>query len=71
MTTSQKWRCLFRSPFILQTFAAHLSAIEGSQKVLDLHDSDKPTTTARGALGLSVASVSFLCICLSCYANLY
>jgi len=58
---------LFRNPFILQTFASHLSAIEGSMKILGLHDADKPTPTACGALGLCVASVSALCILLSSY----
>lgn len=54
----QKWKGLFRGPFILQTFAAHLTAIEGSQKILGLHDPDKPTPAAIGALGLAAASVS-------------
>lgn len=53
--TSQKWKGLFRSPFVLQAFAAHLTAIEGSIRVPDLHD--KPTATATGGLGLAAASV--------------
>jgi hypothetical protein len=52
---SQKWRGLFRGPFVLQTFAAHLSAIEGSVCVPNLHD--KPSPNAVGALGLAAASV--------------
>jgi len=56
-TMSQKWKGLFRSPFVLQTFAAHLTAIEGSTRVPDLHDTDKPTPAVIGGLGLSAASV--------------
>lgn len=52
---SQKWRGLFHSPFILQKFAAHLSAIDGSVWVPGLHD--KPTPCVVGALGLAAASV--------------
>ncbi|KAF8222298.1 hypothetical protein L208DRAFT_1323430 [Tricholoma matsutake] len=51
----KKWKGLFCSPFILQTFTAHLTAIEGSAKVPNLHD--KPTPTAIGGLGLATASV--------------
>lgn len=53
----QKWKGLFRSPFVLQTFAAHLGAIEGSVKVPDLHGLDKPTPVMAGGLGLAAASV--------------
>ena len=53
---SQKWKGLFRSSFVLQTFAAHLSAIDGYVQVPgDLHD--KPSPHAAGALGLAAASV--------------
>jgi hypothetical protein len=52
---SQKWRGLFRGPFVLQTFAAHLSAIDGSTRVPGLHDKHSPN--AVGALGLAAASV--------------
>lgn len=55
---SQKWKGLFRGPFVLQTFAAHLTAIEGSAKVPGLHDVDKPTLAMVGGLGLAAASVS-------------
>ncbi|KAH9023765.1 hypothetical protein EDB85DRAFT_1894623 [Lactarius pseudohatsudake] len=53
----KKWKGLFRSPFILQTFAAHLGAIEGSQKVPDLHEPNAPTPLPIGALGLAAAAV--------------
>jgi hypothetical protein len=62
---------LFHSPFILQTFTFHLSVIERSMKILGLHNANKPTPTACGGLGLSVTSVSGLCILLSSYTNLY
>jgi hypothetical protein len=55
---SQKWKGLFRGPFILQTFAAHLSAIEGSVNVPGLHD--KPAPAAVGALGMAAASVCII-----------
>ncbi|KAH9058004.1 hypothetical protein EDB83DRAFT_2224795 [Lactarius deliciosus] len=47
---------LFRSPLVLQTFAAHLTAIEGSVKVSGLHD-HQPTPAVVGGLGLVAASV--------------
>jgi hypothetical protein len=46
---SQMWRGLFRSPFILQTFATHLLAIDGCVQVPGLHN--KPTPHAIGGLG--------------------
>jgi hypothetical protein len=52
---SQKWKGLFRSPFVLQMIAAHLMAIEGSSMVPGLHA--KPTTVVVGGLGLATASV--------------
>lgn len=55
---SQNWRGRFGGPFVLQAFAAHLSAIDGSARVPNLHD--KPTPNAVGALGLAAASVSAL-----------
>ena len=54
----QKWKGLFCAPFILQAFGTHLSAIEGSVNVPDLHDKLSPA--AIGALGLAVVSVSML-----------
>ena len=57
----QKWKRLFHAPFVLQAFAAHLSAIEGSVNVPDLHDKPSPATI--GALGLAAASVSMLNTC--------
>jgi len=55
---SQMWRRLFCSPFILQTFAAHLLAINSCVQVPGLHN--KPTPHAIGGLGLAAASVSAL-----------
>ena len=57
MKPFQSWKGLFRSPFILQTFASHLAAIEGSANVPGLHD-DKPNPAMVGGLGLAAASVS-------------
>jgi hypothetical protein len=56
--TFQKWKGLFRSPFVLQTFAAHLATIDGSVKVPGLHDDNKATPAMVGALGLAAALVS-------------
>jgi hypothetical protein len=55
---SQKWKGLFCGPFILQTVAAHLLAIEGSVNVPGLHE--KPAPAAVGALGLASASVCII-----------
>lgn len=52
----QKWRGLFRGPFFLQTFAAHLSAIDGAARIPDLHDKPSPPGPV-GAIGLAAASV--------------
>ncbi|KAH8980169.1 hypothetical protein EDB86DRAFT_3088138 [Lactarius hatsudake] len=52
LVDKRKWKGLFRDPLILQVFAAHLSAIDGSKEIPNL---DK--TPACGALGLSMASV--------------
>ncbi|KAH9000052.1 hypothetical protein EDB92DRAFT_1939740 [Lactarius akahatsu] len=53
----KKWKGLFRSPFILQTFAAHLEAIEGSQKVPNLHGPNTPIPLPIGGLGMAAAAV--------------
>jgi hypothetical protein len=53
-------RGLFGGPFVIKTFATHLSAIDGCQQVSDLHDSDEPHLKAVGALGLAAASVCAL-----------
>ncbi|KAI9511580.1 hypothetical protein F5148DRAFT_1146743 [Russula earlei] len=50
-----KWKGLFHGPFILQTFAACLTAIEGSAKVFNLHDNPIPRVI--GGLGLATALV--------------
>ncbi|KAF8532035.1 hypothetical protein JB92DRAFT_1796679 [Gautieria morchelliformis] len=55
-----KWRGLFRNPFVLQTFAAHLTAIEGCKAIPGLHDDAKLADAATGALGLSAAAVSVI-----------
>ncbi|KIM91584.1 hypothetical protein PILCRDRAFT_738 [Piloderma croceum F 1598] len=52
-----KWKGVFRSPFVFQTFAAHLADIKGSQKILSLHDPEKPTPSPIGALGLAAVAV--------------
>jgi hypothetical protein len=52
---SQQWKGVFCGPFILQTFAAHLSALDSSVKVPGLHD--KPSPPAVGGLGMADASV--------------
>jgi hypothetical protein len=52
---SQHWKGVFRGPFILQTFAAHLSTLNGLVKVPGLHD--KPSPPAVGGLGMAAASV--------------
>jgi len=48
---------LFRSTLFLQTFAAHLRATKGAQKILGLHGPNKAAPAAIGALGLVAASV--------------
>jgi hypothetical protein len=50
------------SLFVLQTFAAHLMAIEGSTRIPNLHDN--PMTMTVGGLGLAamlVCTVYFAC----------
>ena len=48
---------LFCGPFVLQTFAAHLSAIDRSVQVPDLLDISFANANGVGALGLAAASV--------------
>lgn len=57
---SQEWRGLFRGPFVLQTFAAHFSCIDGAVRIPSLHGNDKPGR-ANGGLGLAAASVCAVC----------
>ncbi|KAN0131106.1 hypothetical protein V8E53_011107 [Lactarius tabidus] len=52
-----KWKGLFHSPLVVQTFAVHLTAMEGALKVPGLHDPPHLTPAANGGLGLAVASV--------------
>ena len=54
-TTSQKFTGAFRSAFILQTFAMHLTAIKGARNLSSLDNLDK---TACGGLALCAAAVS-------------
>jgi hypothetical protein len=68
IVTSQKWKGLFRNPFILQTFASHFSAIEGAENILGIHN--VKTAAAYGALGLCIASVSTSFVLLLGCANL-
>jgi hypothetical protein len=56
----QKWKGLFHSPLVVQTFAVHLTAMEGALKVPGLHDPPHLTPAANGGLGLAVASVSII-----------
>jgi len=62
---AQKWRGLFCGPLVLRVFAAHLSAIEGSVRVPNLHGEHSTKSTkpinAVGALGMAAASVCALC----------
>jgi hypothetical protein len=60
MATSQKWKGTFRGPLIVQTFAVHLKAIEGAQKIPGIHGSDEATHAAIGGLCLAAASVSII-----------
>jgi hypothetical protein len=48
--------------FVLQTFAAHLTAIEGSKTIPGLHDQVKPIHNATAGLGLSAATVKLFVI---------
>ena len=60
MILLQKWRGPFRGDFIVQTFAAHLTAAEGAKKIPGLHDPDIAIPVPIGALGLACASVSVI-----------
>jgi hypothetical protein len=54
-TTSQKFTGAFRSTFILQMFAVHLTAIKGAHNLSSL---DNPDKAACGGLALCAAVVS-------------
>jgi hypothetical protein len=56
----QKWKGLFHSPLVVQTFAAHLTATEGAQKVSSLHNPPQLTPTAISGLGLAAVSMSII-----------
>jgi hypothetical protein len=49
----QKWKGLFHSPLVVQMFAAHLMAMEGTLKVPSLHDLPHLTPAAINGLGLA------------------
>ena len=53
-TIPQKWKGLF---LLIETFAAHLIASKGAQKVQGLNDASEATPVATGALGMAAASV--------------
>ncbi|KAN0130427.1 hypothetical protein V8E53_011828, partial [Lactarius tabidus] len=53
----KKWKGLFRSPLVVQTFAVHLTATEGALKVPSLHNPPHLTPMANSGLGLAVVSV--------------
>ncbi|KAF8267176.1 hypothetical protein EI94DRAFT_1802114 [Lactarius quietus] len=54
----KKWKGLFHSPLVIQTFAAHLTATEGAQVVPNLHGPQlEQTPMATGSLGLATVSV--------------
>jgi hypothetical protein len=70
----QNYRGLFRNPFVIQTFATHLIAIQGARKLKVPQAKTSETsltnqgpgstcnedsTQAKGALALSVAAVSY------------
>jgi len=52
---SQKFMGAFHGSFILQTFAAHLTAIKGAHNLSSLNDHD---TTLCGSLALCAVDVS-------------
>jgi hypothetical protein len=56
----QKWKGAFRGTFVLQAFATHLSIINGSVRVANLHNKPPANLNAFGALCLAAASVSAL-----------
>ena len=55
--TRQKYRGAFRGPFVLQTFVASLTALQGACKIDGLDDPDKTTARSYGGLPLTVAAV--------------
>src|SRR5215471_8841048 len=56
----QEYKGLFRSPFIVQTFAAHFTAIQGAVKVPLIGDPHSPDTLPTCGLALSAAAVSHM-----------
>ena len=62
---SQNWTGLFHGPFVLQTFAVHVSAIDRAKQVPDLH---KKPTHMIGGLALSAGLVSYM-VCLLYFTN--
>ena len=53
----QKFRGLYQGAFVLQTFAAHFTAIDGAHKILGIDDPEAGLAKPIGALGLAAAAV--------------
>ena len=60
--TRQQYKGAFRGPFVLQTFAASLTALQGTRKIDDLDDPDKSVARSYGGLALAAAAVSVVVI---------
>ena len=56
----QAWSGIWRSPFVLQTFASHLNFIAGRYQIPELNSE---AITAQGALALAVTAASFMKSC--------
>ena len=54
----QKWKGMLRGPLVIQTFAAHYTAVSGVLKVLGVEDPNSPLKKPTGGLGLAAAAVS-------------
>jgi hypothetical protein len=63
---SQKYEGSFHGTLILQTFATHLTAVKGMQKIADLDDKDTIGYVTIRGLTLSVAPVSVVITTLYC-----
>jgi len=53
----QKFRGLYQGAFVLQTFAAHFTAIDGARKILGIDDPEAGLAKPIGALRLAAAAV--------------
>jgi hypothetical protein len=54
---SQDYKGLFHGPFVLQTFAAHFTAIVGAVKVPSIGSGASPSKQPTAALAMSAAAV--------------